>query len=137
MFKQLFGGKSAGVTLAKLPTLHSFIDVMVGGRPARQVTVESVGPKGIVTKEALGKVGEAAVLVYQAKSGRYRAQTKISTVGAATTQFDAPRKVSLIGAVSGAQKRQSVRLDTIVPGTWRFAPGGVGTGEFVKATTGP
>jgi hypothetical protein len=134
MFKQLFGGKSS-VTLSKLPMLHTFVDVMVGGRPARQVTVESVGPKGIVTKEALGKVGETAVIVYQAKTGRYRAQTKIGSVGAGTTQFEAPRKVSLIGgAPSGAGKRQSVRLDTIVTGTWRFAPGGVGKGEFVKAT---
>jgi hypothetical protein len=134
MFKQLFGGRSGSVTLAKLPMLNSFIDVMVGGRPARQVTVESIGPKGIVTSEALGRVGETAVLVYQAKTGRYRAQTKISTVGSGSTQFETPRKVSLIGAVTGAQKRQTVRLDTIVPGSWRFAPGGVGTGEFVKAT---
>lgn len=133
MFK-LFGGKSGGVTLSKLPMLNSFIDVMVGGRPAQQVTVESVGPKGIVTKEALGRVGETAVLVYQAKTGRYRAQTKILTVGATSTQFETPHKVSLIGAVTGAQKRQTVRLDTIVPGSWRFAPGGVGTGAFVKAT---
>lgn len=134
MFKTLFGGKS-GVTLAKLPMLNSFIDVMVGGRPARQVTVDSVGAKGIVTKEALGKVGETAVLVYQAKTGRYRAQTKIAAVGSDTTQFETPKKVSLIGtAPSGAGKRQSVRLDSIVSGTWRFAPQGVGKGEFVKAT---
>jgi len=134
MFKQLFAGKS-GVTLGKLPMLNSFIDVMVGGRPARQVTVESVSAKGIVTKEVLGKVGESAVLVYQAKTGRYRAQTKISTVTSASTQFDAPKKVSLIGtAPSGAGKRQSVRLDAIVSGSWRFAPSGVGKGEFVKAT---
>lgn len=134
MFKQLFGGKSA-VTPNKLPMLNSFIDVMVGGRPARQVTVESVSPKGIVTKEALGKTGETAVLVYQSKTGRYRAQTKIATVGAGTTQFETPRKVSLIGgAPSGAGKRQSVRLDAIVSGMWRFAPNGVGTGDFLKAT---
>ena len=135
MFKQLFGGKSA-VTLSKLPMLNTFIDVMVGGRAARQVTVESVGPKGIVTKEALGKVGETAVIVYQSKSGRYRAQTKIATVGAGSTQFETPRKVSLIGGAPSAVagKRQSVQSDTIVTGTWRLAPGNVGKGDFVKAT---
>ena len=133
MFK-IFGTKPGGVSLAKLPAVNSFIDVMVAGRPARQVTVESVGAKGIVTRETLGKVGETAVLVYQAQSGRFRAQTKISGLGMGTTQFDPPRRVSLIGAVQGAQKRQSVRLDAIVNGFWRFAPGGVGKGDFVKGT---
>ena len=133
MFKQIFGSKS-GVSLEKLPTVNSFIDVMVGGRAARQVTVESIGSKGITTSEALGKIGEPAVLVYQGKAGRYRASTKVTAVGAGTTQFDMPKRVSLIGAKQvGAQKRQSVRLDAIVSGSWRFAPGGVGKGDFVKA----
>lgn len=133
MLKSLFT-KSSGIPPTKLPQLHSFIDVIVGGRPARQVTVESVGPKGIVTRETLGKAGESAVIVYQAQTGRFRAQTKISAAANATTTFEMPRKVSLIGAAGGAQKRQSVRLDTIVAGQWRFAPMGVGSGEFAKCT---
>jgi hypothetical protein len=133
VFKQLFG-KSGGVAPDKLPQVNSFIDVIVGGRSARQVTVESVGAKGIVTRESLGKVGETAIMVYQTQSGRYRAQTKIAALGMGTTQFELPRSATLIGAVSGAQKRQSVRLDAIVSGFWRFAPGGVGKGEYAKAT---
>lgn len=133
MLKSLFS-KTSAIPPSKLPQLHSFVDVMVGGRPARQVTVESVGPKGIVTRETLGKAGETAVFVYQAKAGRFRAQTKIAAAANATTTFEMPRKVSLIGAASGAQKRQSVRLDAIVSGHWRFAPGGVGTGEWAKCT---
>jgi c-di-GMP-binding flagellar brake protein YcgR len=35
---------------------------------------------------------------------------------------------------TAGQKRQNVRLDAIVNGEWRFAPGGIGTGEFGKAT---
>lgn len=133
MLKSLFI-KPSGIPPSKLPQLHSFVDVMAGGRPARQVTVESVGPKGIITRETLGKAGETAVIVYQAQAGRFRAQTKIASTGSATTTFDVPRKVSLIGAASGAQKRQSVRLDAIVAGQWRFAPRGVGSGEWAKGT---
>jgi hypothetical protein len=133
MLKALFS-KTSSIPLSKLPQLHSFVDVMAGGRPARQVTVESVGPKGIVTRETLGKTGETAVIVYQSPAGRFRAQTKILTTGNAMTTFEMPRKVSLIGAATGAQKRQSVRLDAIVAGQWRFAPGGVGTGEWSKCT---
>jgi c-di-GMP-binding flagellar brake protein YcgR len=40
----------------------------------------------------------------------------------------------MIGAVGGAQKRQSVRLDALVNGHWRLAPGGKGSGEFSRAT---
>lgn len=130
MLKSLFT-KSSGIPLSKLPQLHSFVDVIVGGRPARQVTVESVGAKGIVTSDVLGKAGETAVIVYQSQAGRFRAQTKIAN---ATTTLETPRKVSLIGAASGAQKRQSVRLDAIVAGQWRFASMGIGSGEWAKCT---
>jgi hypothetical protein len=137
MLKGLFSGKPGVLPLAKLPQLHSFVDVIVGRRAVRQVTVEAVGAKGITTSEAtLGAVGESAVLVYQATSGRYRCTTKIATVGQAKTTFEMPKKVSLIGTSpgGGSQQRKSVRLDAIVMGTWRFAPNGIGHGSFEKAT---
>lgn len=134
MFKSIFGGRGGGVPPSKLPQLHSFVDAVVGGRPARSVTVESVGAKGVVTRDALGRVGETAILIYTTPTGRFRMETKVAAVTASGTQFDPPRRLILIAAASGSQKRQSVRLDAIVSGEWRFAPGGVGTGEFVKAT---
>lgn len=134
MLRSLFS-KSAGIPPAKLPQLHSFVDVIAGGRPARSVTVESVTLKGIVTNEVLGKPGEVAVIVYHAAAGRFRAQTKIASVAATSTTYEMPKKVTLIGAAGGgAQKRQSVRLDALVSGQWRFAPNGMGTGEWVKCT---
>jgi hypothetical protein len=134
MFKSIFGGRGGAVPLSKLPQLHSFVDVVVGGRPARSVTVESVGAKGVVTRDALGRVGEIAILIYNAAAGRFRMETKIVAVNSTSTQFDPPKRLSMIGAASGSQKRQSVRLDAIVTGEWRFAPGGVGTGDFARAT---
>lgn len=134
MIKSLFGGRGGGLPPSKLPQLHSFVEVIVGGRPVKSVTVESVGAKGIVTRDALGRVGETAILVYTATAGKFRAEAKIAAVTATSTQFDPPKRLSLIGAATGAQKRQSVRLDAIVSGEWRFAPRGVGTGEFAKST---
>ena len=134
MFKSIFGSRGGAVPLSKLPQLHSFVDVVVGGRPSRSVTVESVGAKGVVTRDALGRVGETAILIYNAAAGRFRMETKIAAVSAASTQVDPPKRLSMIGAASGSQKRQNVRLDAIVAGEWRFAPGGVGTGDFAKAT---
>ena len=134
MFKQIFGGRSAAVTPSKLPQLHSFVEAIVGGRAARSVTVESVSAKGLTTSGAIGRAGESAVILYTAGSNRYRMETKVAAATATTTQFEAPRRVSLVSAASGSQKRQNVRLDAIVTGEWRFAPGSVGVGEFAKAT---
>ena len=137
MLKGLFGGKTGAISPTKLPQLHSFVDMIVGGKTARQVTVEAVGPKGIITSDAsLGSVGDTAVLVYTAPSGRYRCSTKITAVSQGKTTFEMPRKISLIGtpAGGGSQQRKSVRLDALVSGTWRFAPNGMGHGHFQKAT---
>jgi hypothetical protein len=133
MFKTLFGSKPT-IPASKLPQPHSFVDVVVGGRQARSVTVESVGPRGIVTRDVLGRAGEAAVILYSTSAGRYRAATKILAASANSTHFEAPKRVELVGATSGSQKRSSVRLDTLVPGHWRFAPNGKGSGEFHRAT---
>ena len=134
MFRSLFGAKTPELPLSKLPQLNTFIDVIVGGRASHSVTVEAVSAKGITTKECLGRVGESAIIVYTAVVGRYRAQTKIVGATSTTTQFDAPHNLRLIGASTGEQKRSSVRLDTLVTGGWRFATGGIGSGEFTRGT---
>jgi hypothetical protein len=134
VFKQLFGGGRPTIAATKLPQLHSFVDVMVGGRSARSVTVESCSSKGIVTREILGRAGENATILYTTPAGRFRLATKIAATSGSTTQFEFPKRVELVGASTGAQKRSSVRLDTLVNGSWRFAPGGKGTGEFIRAT---
>jgi PilZ domain len=133
MFKALFG-KSNGVSPGKLPQLHAFVDVIVEGRPSRSVTVEAINAKGITTRDPLGSVGESAVLIYNARDGRFRAPTKIAGVTGSSTLFEMPKKVNLIGAAQAERKRQSVRLDALVPGEWRFAPGGVGVGDFQRAS---
>ncbi len=133
MFKTLFGGKPS-IPAAKLPQPNSFVDVVVGGRQSRSVTVESVGPRGVVTRDVLGRPGETAVILYSTSGGRYRAATKIVGVNATSTHFDTPKRIELVGSTSGSQKRSSVRLDTLVQGHWRFAPGGKGSGEFARAT---
>jgi hypothetical protein len=135
MFKTLFGSKPS-IPPTRLPQANTFVDVVVGGRSSRSVTVESVGPRGIVTRDVLGRAGENAVIIYSTGAGRFRAATKIVSVSAGSTQFEPPKRVEQVGspAATGAQKRSSVRLDTLVAGSWRFAPNGKGQGEFGRAT---
>lgn len=134
MFKTLFGGGKGTIPSTKLPQVNSFVDVVVGGRAARSVSVEACTSKGLVTKEVLGRPGEPATVIYTTDAGRFRFSTKIVAASSASTQFDFPKRVDLLGAAKGAQKRSSVRLDALVTGSWRFAPGGKGTGEFQRAT---
>ncbi|HTX58805.1 MAG TPA: PilZ domain-containing protein [Verrucomicrobiae bacterium] len=134
MFKSLFGAGRSSIPPSKLPQANSFVDVVVGGRQPRSVTVESVASNGIVTRDVVGRAGEAAVILYSTSAGRFRASTRIAGVSANSTKFDFPKRVDLVGASGGAQKRSSVRLDTLVPGHWRFAPSGKGTGDFSRAT---
>jgi hypothetical protein len=134
VLRSLFGGARALIPPARLPQPNSFVEASVGGRPARSVTVESCGREGIVLHELLGRPGEPASLVYTTEAGKFRLQTKISGVSKTSTQLEYPKRVDLVGAATGAQKRSSVRLDALVAGSWRFAPGGKGAGDFTRAT---
>ena len=135
MLKSLFS-RGPSIPASKLPNANAFVDVVVAGRASRSVSVDAVTPKGIVVRGAIGRSGESAVMLYDSGHGRLRAATKIiGATGDRTTMALPSRVTSASSSPSGggAQKRQTVRLDALVPGTWRFAPGGKGTGEFVKA----
>jgi len=132
MFKALFkgGNSKKSVPEEKLPMLHSFVDVTVAGRATRSVPVEDVGPKAIVVGDVVGRAGERAAFVYENALGRFRFGASISGVRGGMTVFEVPTRIDPVGG--GAQKRSSVRMDVLVAGLWRFAPGGKGVGEFLK-----
>jgi hypothetical protein len=134
MLKSLFGTRH--IPPSKLPQRNSSVDVVVGGRASRTVTVDDCSERGIVTREVIGRAGEPAVFVYTTPAGRFRLQTKIAAVKGFNTYFEAPKRVDLVGAAQAAQKRGSVRLDALVTGAWRFVLNGKGSGEFLRATLG-
>src|SRR5438270_7304539 len=103
IFKSLFGGRTARIAQEKLPQLHAFVDVSVGGRPMRSVSVEDVRPKEIVMSSVLGRAGESATFVYTNPVGKYRFATKIASVADGSTHFEMPARVDTVGG--GAQKR--------------------------------
>lgn len=137
IFKSLFRGGSAkkgGSALEdKLPVLHSFVDVTVSGRAARSVSVEEAGPERISVGDTIGRKGERAVFVYQTQLGRFRFAVNVTDVREGMTSFEMPSRIETIGG-GGAQKRSSVRLDTLLSGQWRMAPGGKGVGDFGKGS---
>ena len=134
IFKSLFRGHDKrAVPEEKLPVLHSFVDVSVTGRAMRSVSVEEVGPKHIVVGDIIGRPGERGAFIYQNPMGKFRFAATISEVKEGRTRFEMPAKVESL-AGGGSQKRSSVRLDTLMQGLWRMAPGGHGVGEFMKGS---
>ncbi|HEY9180642.1 MAG TPA: PilZ domain-containing protein [Candidatus Baltobacteraceae bacterium] len=135
IFKSIFKGSSPKKTLPeeKLPTQHSFVDVTVSGRAARSVSMEESGPGRIAVGDTVGRKGERAVFVYHNAAGRFRFAANITDVKDGMTYFDMPVRIETIGG-GGAQKRSSVRLDTLLSGLWRMAPSGKGVGEFMKGS---
>jgi hypothetical protein len=134
MLRSLFGTRS--IPPVRLPQRNSSVDVVVGGRASRTVTVDECNERGIVTRDVIGRTGEPATFVYTTPAGRFRLQTKIAAVKGTNTYFEPPKRVDMVGAAQSTQKRSSVRLDALVTGAWRFAPNGKGTGEFLRATIG-
>lgn len=134
MFKSLFKGSAKKtVPEEKLPVLHSFVDVTVSGRASRSVSVEEVGPERIAVGDIVGRKGERGVFVYQTSLGKFRFAASVVDVRDGMTSFEMPERIESLGG-GGAQKRSSVRLDTLLSGHWRMAPGGKGVGEFVKGS---
>jgi len=112
IFRALFGGTSKRGPVANLPAVHTFVDVMVGGRAGRSVTIESIDGGEIVVREMVGRPGETAVFVYSGEHGKFRFGTKILRAGNGTTVFASPARVERVGGASaagGSQKRASVR----------------------------
>lgn len=133
MLRSLFGQKTEKIPVSKLPQLHTFVDVSVAGRPARSLSVESNGPKNIVTGDAGAQAG-TAIFTYQTPAGKFRFATRIVGQRGGLTVYEMPKRIdTLSGVAAGAQKRSAVRMDTIVAGMWRPAKGGKGLGEFAKA----
>jgi c-di-GMP-binding flagellar brake protein YcgR len=133
IFKSLFGNSKKTIPEDKLPALHSFVDVTVGGRAARSVSVEEAGPGRLVLGDVVGRKGERGVFVYQNALGKFRFPATILEVRGGKTYFDMPAKIEALGG-GAHQKRSSVRLDTLLSGHWRMAPSGKGVGEFMRGS---
>jgi c-di-GMP-binding flagellar brake protein YcgR len=129
-FKSLFRSKSKAVPQEKLPVLHSFVDVTVGGRSMRSVSVEDIGDDAIVVGDVVGRAGERAAFVYQNAAGKFRFGASVTDVKDGMTWFKMPDRIESLGG--GAQKRSSVRMDVLISGMWRLTNSGKGAGEYLK-----
>jgi c-di-GMP-binding flagellar brake protein YcgR len=127
---------TSSVLRAKLPAANSYVDVAVpGGRGTVSVCVDEVDAKGFTcTAPPEVKAGSVAVFVYRTETGKYRFNAKCHAVQDALAAFELPKSIETLAKFGGTQKRQTVRIDAVVPAQWRPASGGQGRGEFTRAS---
>ena len=120
----------------KLPAVNSFVDVvMIGHGPRGSVCVEALNERSFVVGAlAEMRVGGTGVFSYDNAAGRFRFSSKCVAVRGATAVFALPERVETLQAFTEAKQRAAVRLDATVPAQWRFAPGGKGSGDYVRAS---
>ncbi len=120
----------------KLPAVNSFVDVvMIGHGPRGSVCVEALNERSFVVGAlAEMRVGGTGVFSYDNAAGRFRFSSKCVAVRGATAVFALPERVETLQAFTEAKQRAAVRLDATVPAQWRFAPGGRGSGDYVRAS---
>jgi len=119
----------------RLPALNSFVDIHLAKvlRPA-SVCVETIGASSFQTSTPPGlTAGMGAVFSYSTDQGKYRFAAKCSAIKGPHASFTMPSRIEEVQKFGG-QKRASVRLDTTVPGQWRFAPAGKGIGSLNKGS---
>jgi c-di-GMP-binding flagellar brake protein YcgR len=119
----------------RLPVLNSFVDMTLAKvlRPA-SVCVETIGASSFQTSTPPGLIaGMGAVFSYSTDKGKYRFAAKCITIKGPHATFAMPSRIEEVQKFGG-QKRASVRLDTTVPGQWRFAPAGKGIGTLSKGS---
>ncbi len=131
IFRSLFGGAKK-VPQAKLPRLHSLVDVSVGGRPPTSVSLDAIGTRSLTTTSSGARIGEKAIFLYTNQFGRFRFSTVVTGCKDGQTHYHLPERVEPLDNNAGAQKRSSIRIDALVPGMWRQAPGGKGFGDYAK-----
>ena len=132
-----FGPKPMASQLKlKLPQLNSFVDLtMTGGGPRGSVCVEAIGDRTLTVGSLPGtKPGGTGVFSYSNAVGRFRFSAKCVELRGGNAIFAVPERIETLQVFSGAQQRTAVRIDATVPAQWRFAPGGKGTGDYVRGS---
>lgn len=126
-FLGLFGKKPPSIKELRemLPSLHSFVDVVVRNGPKGSVCFENAGIKTFVTSMLPGFAPGAQVsFLYSNSSGKYRFSAAVKAVDDKQATFELPSKIETIQRFVGARKRTNVRIDTTVNVQWRYSSTG-------------
>jgi PilZ domain len=125
--------KSKAINSDHLPELNAFVDVAMGGK-TESVPVESIGRTELAVRgPSNAAVGTTALFNYVNGRGSFRFHAQCTAVEGRTATFALPPEITVLQKVR--DQRRSLRLNYALPVVWRYAPDGVGYGEFSKGAT--
>jgi hypothetical protein len=118
----------------KLPEIHAFVDLAIGGSLVREsVPVNNITPTALVIRHVDGlEPGTAADLLYANAGGKFRFRTVCSKVKGNEAYLDLPQSIKTIEQYSA--RRSAERIPWVTNVQWRYAPDGVGFGDYLPAS---
>jgi hypothetical protein len=125
--------KSSAVNSDHLPELNAFVDVAVGGK-TESVPVESISRTELTVRcPTKATVGAKALFNYMNRRGSFRFYAQCMAINGRAAAFALPSEITVLQKVS--DRRRNVRYKYALPVVWRYAPDGVGYGDFSKSAT--
>jgi hypothetical protein len=125
--------KSDAVDSDHLPEVNAFVDVATGGK-TESLPVEDIGPTSFqIRSPGNAAVGAKALFNYSNGRGRFRFHAQCEAINNQLATYAKPAEITVIEKFG--DKRRNFRLKHALPVVWRYAPEGVGYGEFAKSTT--
>ncbi len=116
-----------------LPSLHSFVDVVVRNGPKGSVCFENAGTKTFTTSVLPGmSPGQQVSFNYSNTGGKYRFSAAIKSVDDKQATYEMPGKIETVQKFGGTRKRTTVRIDTTVSVQWRYGSTGKIESEWQK-----
>lgn len=118
----------------QLPLVNSFVEIALNGsRRSISVPIDAIDDNGLTTRQLADlRPGSSADFVYTNEVGRFHFKTVCSQVEESAAIFALPAEIKTIESFD--DRRQSARVPWLIPVEWRYAPDGVGYGEFLKAS---
>ncbi len=114
--------------IAHLPVVDSFVTVVVPNMRSTSVAVDVVSARVLVTRAISGiAVGSQATFDYRNAYGHFRFTAVCRDTNKSSATFTLPEDIRTIELFAQAD----FALEALIDIQWRYAPGGVGRGDFL------
>jgi hypothetical protein len=112
-----------------LPMVNDYVKMIVAGMRAQSIAVDEINSRRLVTRRIDGVVaGTVAIVDYDNGGGHFRFSATCSDASDNRSTFAVPKEITEIEQF----ERRAFKLKTFVNVRWRYAPDGLGHGNFIK-----
>jgi hypothetical protein len=116
-----------------LPLVNDYVKMIVAGMRAQSIAVDEINSRRLITRRIDGVVaGTVAIVDYDNGGGHFRFSATCSDASSNRSTFAVPNEIKEIEQFA----QRAYKLKTFVNVRWRYAPDGVGNGNFIKDSLG-